>query len=54
MRTSRPAQSALGGVVQLTPAQGSALQVPPEQPNVQLVSEGVYEQLPLLQVPVEA
>lgn len=41
-----------GGMVQVTPAHGSPLHAPPEQPNGHIVSVGVYEQLPMLQVPV--
>ena len=45
------AQSAPGGELQMTPAQGSGLQVPLAQPNAQVASDEVYEQVPLPQVP---
>ena len=48
------AQVAAGGVLQVTPAQGSGLQVPLAQPNEQKVSDGEYEQLPAEHVPEAA
>jgi hypothetical protein len=48
------AQYAAGGVVHVTPAHGSALQLPAEHPCAQVVSVGAYEQEPPEQVPADA
>jgi hypothetical protein len=45
------AQSAAGGLLQVTPWQGSPLQALPVHPNMQVLSLEVYWQAPLLQVP---
>jgi hypothetical protein len=43
-----------GGVLHVTPAQGSFLQAPLSQPNAQVVLPGAYEQLPAEHVPLWA
>lgn len=48
------AQVFAGGMLHVTPAHGSGLHAPPEQPNWHVVSVGAYEQAPPEQVPVEA
>ena len=45
------AQSGPGAALQLTPAQGSALQVPFAHPKGQVLSVVAYPQAPAVQVP---
>lgn len=51
MRKLEPTQVAAGGELQGTPAHGSPLHTPPEQPKSHSVSFGVYEHAPLAQSP---
>jgi hypothetical protein len=47
VRVFASAQLLAGGVVQVTPAHGSALHFPLLQPNAQSTDEGAYWQLPV-------
>jgi hypothetical protein len=48
-----PVHAGAGGALQVTPAQGSPMQLPALQPFAQVVSADAYVQLPPLQVPVD-